>query len=144
MDKNFIVTELDLDEIGEYLEGILYDFIDTKLGGIASKHTDVSVEYVEYMDDNMRCFKDEFRSELHVEVQFNQYTYNNTKHGEQIESLDTQFEYKGRQPFYIDGKFVSMNVFEWISCCPIQKNEVIYGIGKDKLREMVDELVMTC
>jgi len=145
IDKNFIITELDLDELEVDLTERIEEFIEEKLGVLASRQTEVLVEYQEYMDEGMRCFKDEMRSELWVEVKFNQYTYKNEKISEpRTESLDIQFEYKGRQPFYIDGKFVSMNVFEWISCCPIQKTEVVYGVKKDDLREMIDDLIMTC
>jgi len=145
IDKSFIITELDLDELEVELTEKIEIFIEEKLGKLASKQTEVLVEYQEYMNDNMRCFKDEFRSELWASITFNKYTYKNEKMSEpRTESLDIQFDYKGRQPFYIDGKFVSMNVFEWISCCPIQKTEVVYGVKKDDLREMIDDLIMTC
>jgi len=145
IDKNFIITELDLDELEVDLTERIEEFIEEKLGALASRQTEVFVKYQEYMDEGMRCFKDEFRSELWVSITFNKYTYKNEKMNEpRIESLDIQFDYKGRQSFYIDGKFVSMNVFEWISCCPIQKTEVVYGVKKDDLEEMINDLIMNC
>ena len=145
LDKNFIVTELDFEDIELELTERLEIFIEDKLGKLASKQTEVLVEYQEYMDEDMKCFKDEFRCELCVEVIFNKYTYKNEKMTEpRSESYSIQFEYKGKQPFYIDGKFVSMNVFEWISCCPVQKIEVVYGVGKEELGEMIDDLIMDC
>jgi hypothetical protein len=146
IDKNFIVTELDTDEIEVALTEKLEGFILSKLGELASKQTNVCVEYQEYIDDNMRCFKDELRSELWIEVKFNQYKYkyNNIKHGEQVESIGAVFEYKGRKPFYINGKFVSMNVFEWIQGMVSQKSDVIYGVGKDELYDMIQDLIMDC
>ena len=144
-DKNFIITELDLDELEVDLTERIEEFIEEKLGVIASRQTEVSVEYQEYMDEGMRCFKDEIRCELWVEVKFTKYKYTlKQEYGEQIESIGAVFEYKGQKPFYIDGKFVSRSVFEWISCCPIQKTEVVYGVKKDDLREMIDDLIMTC
>jgi len=145
MDKSFIVSELDFEDLEIELAEKIEMFIEEKLGVIASRQTEVLVEYQEYMDEGMRCFKDEFRSELWVGITFNKYTYKNEKMSEpRTESLDIQFDYKGRQPFYIDGKFVSMNVFEWISCCPIHKTEVIYGVKKDDLEEMINDLIMDC
>jgi len=145
MDKSFIVSELGFEDLEIELTEKIEIFIEEKLGVLASRQTEVLVEYQEYMDEGMRCFKDEFRSELWVGITFNKYTYKNEKMSEpRTESLDIQFDYKGRQPFYIDGKFVSINVFEWISCCPIQKTEVIYGAKKDDLEEMINDLIMTC
>lgn len=145
LDKRFIVTELDFDDIEIELTEKIEAFIEEKLGVMASRQTEVNVEYVEFMDENMKCPKDEFRCELWVGITFNKYTYKNEKMDEpRTESIDIQFEYKGMQPFYIDGKFVSMSVFEWISCCPIQKTEVIYSVRKDDLLDMVEDLVMDC
>jgi|GEM_PF-2687659 len=144
MDKNFIVTELDLDGIEVDLTERIEAFIEEKLGMIASRQTEVTVEYQEYMDEGMKCFKDQLRSELWVDVKFNQYKYENIKHGEQVESIGAVFEYKGSKPFYIDGKFVSRNVFEWIQGMVSQKSDVIYGVKKDKLYDMIQDLIMDC
>jgi hypothetical protein len=134
IDKNFIVTELDFDELEVSLTEKLEQFIEEKLGMIASKQTEVSVEYQEYMDEGMRCFKDEMRCELFVEIKFNQYKYKHKpEHEERTESYGIVFEYKGRKPFYINGKFVT-----------IQKTEIIYGISKDELGDMFDDLIMDC
>ena len=144
IDKNFIITELDLDELEIDLQERIEEFIEDKLGAIASRQTEVFVEYQEYMDEGMRCFKDELRSELWIEVKFNQYKYENIKHGEQIETIGAVFEYKGKQPFYIDGKFVSRNVFEWIQGMVSQKSDVIYGVKKNELYDMIQDLIMDC
>jgi len=145
LDKRFIVTELDFEEIEVALTEKIEEFILLKLGTLASKQTDVLVEYQEYIDEGLRCFKDELRCELWVTVTFNQYKYmHKPEYGEHLESIGAIFEYKGKKPFYINGEFVSRNVFEWMQGMPIQKNEVIYGIGKDKLGEMFDDLITTC
>ena len=144
MDKSFIVSELDFDDLEIKLTEKIEIFIEEKLGVLASRQTEVLVEYVELFG-NTEETKYNIRCELWVGITFNKYTYKNDKMSEhRTESLDIQFEYKGRQPFYIDGKFVSMNVFEWISSCPIQKTEVVYGVKKDDLREMIDDLIMNC
>ena len=145
VDKNFIITELDLDELEVDLTERIEEFIEEKLGVLASRQTEVSVEYQEYMDEGMRCFKDEMRSELWVEVKFNQYKYKNEKLNEdRVESIGTVFEYKGQKPFYIDGKFVSRNLFEWIQGMVSQKSDVIYGVKKDELYNMIQDLIMDC
>ena len=145
MDKNFIITELDLDELEVDLTERIEIFIEEKLGALASRQTEVSVEYQEYMDEGMRCFKDEMRSELWIEVKFNQYKYKNDKLNEdRVESIGAVFEYKGSKPFYIDGKFVSRNVFEWIQGMVSQKSDVIYGVKKDELYNMIQDLIMDC
>lgn len=145
MEKCFIISELDFEELEVDFTERIEEFIEEKLGMIASRQTEVSVEYQEYIDEGMKCFKDEFRCELWIEVKFNQYTYKNEKMNEKrIESYNMQFEYKGRKPFYIDGKFVTMNVFEWVSCCPIQQTKILYGVKKDELGDMIDNLVMIC
>jgi hypothetical protein len=148
IDKNFIVTELEFEELEDVLENKLNEFIRTKFGELAFKQTNCSVNYQEYMDEGMKCFKDEFRCEIWIEVEFTQYTYKvKPKNGEEIERIESigmMLEYKGRQPFYIDGKFVSMNVFEWIQGCPIQKHEKIYGVKKDELYDLINDLVMDC
>jgi hypothetical protein len=143
-DKNFIITELDFDELEIELTERIQIFIEEKLGKMASKQTEVSVEYQEYMDEGMKCFKDELRCELWVEVKFNKYTYNNKIHGEQVESIGAIFEYKGNKPFYIDGKFESRHVFEWIQGMVSQKSDVIYGVKKDELYDMIQDLIMDC
>jgi len=145
IDKNFIITELDLDELEVDLTERIEIFIEEKLGALASRQTEVSVEYQEYMDEGMRCFKDEMRSELWIEVKFNQYKYKNDKLNEdRVESIGAVFEYKGSKPFYIDGKFVSRNVFEWIQGMVSQKSDVIYGVKKDELYNMIQDLIMDC
>ena len=97
------------------------------------------------MDEGMRCFKDEMRCELWVEVKFNHYKYKNEKLNEdRVESIGAVFEYKGSKPFHIDGKFVSRNVFEWIQGMVSQKSDVIYGIKKNELYDMIQDLIMDC
>ena len=145
IDKNFIITELDLDELEVDLTERIEEFIEEKLGMIAVRQTEVSVEYQEYMDEGMKCFKDELRSELWIEVKFNQYKYKNEKLNEdRVESIGAVFEYKGQKPFYIDGKFVSRNVFEWTQGMVSQKSDVIYGVKKDELYDMIQDLIMDC
>jgi len=145
MDKNFIITELDLDELEVDLTERIEEFIEEKLGALASRQTEVLVEYQEYMDEGMRCFKDKMRSELWVEVKFNQYKYKHKpEHEEREETIGAIFDYKGSKPFYIDGKFVSRNVFEWTQGMVSQKSDVIYGVKKDELYDMIQDLIMDC
>ena len=145
MDKCFIITDLDFEELEVDIAERIEEFIEEKLGAIASRQTEVSVEYQEYMDDNMKCPKDQFRCELWIDIKFNQYKYkHNPEHEERIESIGSIFEYKGRKPFYINGEFVSRHVFEWTTGMPIQKAKLIHGIGKDELSDMFDDLIMDC
>jgi hypothetical protein len=93
----------------------------------------------------MRCFKDELRAELWVQVNFLQYTYRNEKLNEdRVETLGCIFEYKGQKPFYIDGKFESRHVFEWIQGMISQKSDVIYGVKKNELYDMIQDFIMDC
>jgi hypothetical protein len=148
MDKNFIVTELDFDELETTLEDKLNEFIRNNFGELALEQTKCSVNYNEYIDEDMKCFKDTFRCEIWVEVEFTQYTYKvKPKDGEEIErteNIGMILEYKGRKPFCVDGKFVSMHVFEWIQGMIIQKHEKIYGINKNELYNMINDLIMDC
>ena len=144
IDKNFIVSKYDLEEIESYMEEKLHKFVVETFGIETSKNIKVKAEYVEYMDDNMRCFKDELRCELWLEVSFPQYNYLIKGHGVRNESISMMLEYKGSKPFYIDGKFESRNVFEWIQGGIIQKCESIYGIEKDEVYERFNDYMMDC
>ena len=144
IDKNFIVSEYDLDEIETIMEEKLHNFVVETFGEEISNNIKVKAEYIEYMDDNMRCFKDEFRCELWLEVSFPQYNYLIKDHGVRNESVGMMLEFKGSQPFYIDGKFESRNVFEWIQGGIIQKCEMIYGIGKDEVYDRFNEYMLDC
>jgi len=144
INKNFIVSEYDLEEIESAMEEKLHNFVIETFGEETSKNIKVKAEYVEYMDDNMRCFKDEFRCELWLGVSFPQYNYLIKGHGVRNESVGMVLEFKGGQVFYIDGKFESRNVFEWIQGMIIQKCEKIYGIGKDEVYEKFNEYMMDC
>jgi len=144
INKNFIVSEYDLDEIEAIMEEKLHKFAVDTFGEETSKNINVKAEYIEYIDDNMRCFKDEFRCELWLEVIFSQYNYLIKGHGVRNESVGMMLEFKGSQPFYIDGKFVSRNVFEWIQGMIIQKCEMIYGVEKNEVYEKFNEYMMDC
>jgi len=144
INKSFIVSEYDLDKIESIMEEKLHNFAVDTFGEEISKNIKVKAEYIEYMDDNMRCFKDEFRCELWLEIIFLQYNYLVKGHGVRNESIGMMLEFKGSQPFYIDGKFVSGNVFEWIQGGIIQKCEMIYGIGKDEVYERFNDYMMDC
>lgn len=143
-DKNFIITKYDLEEIETVMEEELNDFIISVFGEEVSKNIETKAEYVEYMDENMKCFKDEFRCELWLEINFPQYSYLVKQHGVRNESVGIILEYVGSQPFYIDGKFESRNVFKWIQGSPIQKYEKIYGIDKEEIYERFNEYIMDC
>jgi hypothetical protein len=92
----------------------------------------------------MRCFKDSLRYELWLEVCFPQYNYLVKGHGVRNESVGIMLEFKGSKPFYIDGKFESRNVFEWMQGMPIQRCEKIYGIDKEELYRRFNDYVMDC
>jgi len=142
--KSFIVSEFDLDEIETDMEEKLHKFAVDTFGEETSKNINVKAEYLEYQDDGMRCFKDEFRCELWLEVSFPQYNYLIKGHGVRNESIRMMLEFKGSQVFYIDGKFESRNVFEWIQGGIIQKCEKIYGFGKDEIYKKFNEYMMDC
>jgi len=146
IDKNFIVTECGLDEIEEVMQIRLNDFAKANFDFYKEPFTDIEIkaEYSEYSDENMRCFKDELRCELCLSVIFHEYTYENKAYGEQAESIGIILEYKGIQPFYINGKFDSMNVFEWIQGMPIQKHDKIYGIDKNELYKEFNVCMLDC
>ena len=144
INKNFIVSEYDLDEIEAIMEEKLHKFVVETFGEENYKNIKVKAEYIEYMDDNMRCFKDEFRCELWLEVIFSQYNYLIKGHGVRNESISMMLEYNGSKPFYIDGKFESRNVFEWIQGGIIQKCESIYGIDKEDVYEKFNDYMMDC
>ena len=144
IDKSFIMSEYDLEEIESFMEEKLHKFAVDTFGLEISKNIKVKAEYIEYMDEYMRCFKDELRCELWLEVSFPQYNYLNKGYGVREESVSMMLEYKGSKPFYIDNKFESRNVFEWIQGGIIQKCESIYGIGKDELYEMFNDYMMDC
>jgi len=143
-DKNFIITECDLDEIETFMEEKLSNFIIKLFGKETSENIDVKAEYIEYINEDMKCFKDEFRCELWLEVIFPQYSYLIKDHGVRNESVGMVLEFKGFQPFYINGKFESRNVFEWIQGMPIQKCEKIYGVCKDELYDRFNEYILDC
>jgi len=142
--KNFIVSEYDLEEIESYMEEKLHSFVVETFGEETSKHIKVKAEYIEYQDDDMRCFKDELRCELWLEVSFPQYNYLIKGNGVRNESIGMMLEFKGSKVFYIDGKFQSRNVFEWIQGGIIQKCDKIYGYGKDEVYEKFNEYMMDC
>jgi len=144
IDKKFIVSEYDLEEIETVMEEKLHKFAVDTFGIETSKNIKVKAEYVEYIDEDVKCFKDTFRCELWLEVIFPQYNYLIKEHGVRNESISMMLEYNGSKPFYIDGKFESRNVFEWIQGGIIQKCESIYGIGKEEVYEKFNDYMMDC
>lgn len=142
--KNFIVTEYNLEEIETVMEEKLNNFVVETFGNKSFKNIKVKAEYVEYINEDIKCFKDELRCELWLEISFPQYSYLIKKHGVRNESVGIMLEFKGSQPFYIDGRFESRNVFEWVQGCPIQKCENIYGVGKDEVYNRFNDYVMDC
>lgn len=143
-DKNFIITEYDLEEIETVLEEKLSNFIIDTFGKEKSKDINFKAEYVEYINENMRCFIDELRCELWLEIIFSQYSYITKNHGTRNESVSIILEFTGSQPFYINEKFERRNVFKWIQGSPIQKHEKIYGIDRDEVYERFNEYMMDC
>jgi hypothetical protein len=143
-DKNFLITKYNLDEIETIMEEKLNNFIIDTFGKDVVDNIKTKAEYVEYMDEDMKCFKDELRCELWLEITFPQYSYLIKEHGIHNESVGMILEFKGSQPFYIDGRFESRNVFEWIQGMPIQKCEKIYGINKDELYDRFNEYILDC
>ena len=51
---------------------------------------------------------------------------------------------KGFQPFNINGKFVSKQVFELKSFIGVQSNELIYELTKEKVNTEFKNVVLTC
>lgn len=81
---------------------------------------------------------------IDIKIAFNEYRYYNKVHGECVETIWMMLEDKGLKPFYIDGKFVSLHVFECTQAMPIQKTDMIYGIHKDKIYEDFSDYILTC
>lgn len=134
MDKRFIIADEYID-----FEEKIKEFILINFGELALRNIDIEVDFDTYEYDN-----EVLVDELRLEITFNQYKYLDELNREHLESIMLVFEDKGSQPFYIDGKFVAMNVFEWSQGGLIQKHQNIYGINKDSLYESFEDFMMTC
>lgn len=134
MDKRFIIAD-------EYInfEEKIKEFILNTFGEIAIRNIDVEVDFGTYEYDSGILV-----DELRLGIVFNQYKYLDNLKNEHTESLMLVFEYKGSQPFYINGKFVVLEVYEYSAGYPIQKNNKIYGINKDVIYERFEDFMMTC
>lgn len=145
MDKSFIITELEYEELETSLKKKIDNFLLEKFGEFAFKQCSTDVDCDEYFYEDRRCSKDQFSCELHIEVKFTPYKYKTDKlQEERIESFYAVFEHKGKKPFYIGGKFVSLNVFEWIMGSTFQKHDKIFGVTKDEMYNLINDLIMDC
>lgn len=129
--QNFLIAE----EIN--LEQLCDDFIKQTFGGNENITYDVS-----YYEENL--FTPDYRLEIYAEIIFNSYKYVNGLGDERNETICVVFEDKGLKPFYIDGEFKTMEVYEAHTWCPIQKHDFIYGIEKEKLANMFYDFITTC
>lgn len=138
-DKNFLIVdgnksyEILEQEVKEKVIGFLKD----TFGEVVLRK--VSVEVYSYIKEEPI-----WTDMLDIKIEFNEYKYFNGVHGKCAETIWLILENKGLKPFYIDGQFVSFQVFEWIQGMPIQKAETIYGIHKDKIYEDVNNYILTC
>lgn len=134
VDKRFIIVDEDFD-----FEEKIEEFILKTFGELALRNIDIEVDYGTYEYNNGLLV-----DELRLEIIFKQYKYLNGKNEECTESILLGFEHKGSQPFYIDGKFVALDVYEWCFGGLIQKNNKIYGIDKDFIYNSFNDFIMTC
>lgn len=135
MNTSFLI----IDEENVDLEEKVHKFIIKKFG---EKLLDKIL--IDIYTDEEDIGTPDYTEYLTIEIKFKEYTYNNKAYGKQIESVGMVLENKGLQPFYIDGKFVTLNVYEWIQGNIIQKHDTIYGFNKDEISDEFTDFILTC
>lgn len=138
-DKNFLIIDgnKSYEMLEEELKEKVVGFLRDTFGEVVLRK--ISVEVYSYIEEDPI-----WTDMLDIKIEFNEYTYFNKVHGECVETIWMTLEDKGLKPFYVDGRFVTLQVFEWIQGMPIQKTEMIYGIHKDKIYEDVNNYILTC
>ena len=132
--QNFLITEeADFETMCEQF--IVNTFGKEKLNNGIS----VSVDYWE--ED---IFTRNYVQSIFVEIVFDNYKYINGLNEERAETIGVCFEDRNLQPFYIDGKFVTMEVYEAVSWHPLQKHDNVYGWDKEIIQEMFYDYITTC
>lgn len=137
IDKSFLIIDENEDEIEVTLEEKAFEFLQHTFGEIISNK--ISVEAYSYISEEPT-----WRDMMDIKINFEDYKYFNKVHGECVETIWMTLEDKGLKPFYIDGKFISLRVFEWVEAIPIQKAEFVYGIHKDKIYKNFGNFILTC
>lgn len=138
-DKNFLIIDgnKSYEMLEEELKEKVVDFLKDIFGEVVLRK--ISVEVYSYIKEEPIL-----TDMLNIKIEFNEYTYFNRVHGECVETIWIVLESKGLKPFYIDGKFVSFHVFEWIEAITIQDTDNVYGIHKDKIYEDFSNYILTC
>ena len=133
-DKMFLI----FDESKVDLEGKIFEFIKQKFGELFFDKIAITVSETESQEENNLDY------DLNIGLRFDEFTYQNKAYGECTESIILTLENKGLQPFYIGGKFVSLNVFGWIQGSPIQQHNEIYGFSKKEIYDEFTDYMLTC
>jgi hypothetical protein len=131
---NFLVTEdfdFDFEEVcNKFIRDTFPNHVD-----------DISVR-ISYSDNDM--FTPMYKESVFVQIMFNQYSWVNNLGNERTESVGIDLQNNGLKPFYIDGKFKTMDVYEVCSLYPIQKNDTIYGMEKQLIMDMFEAYIANC
>jgi len=136
--RNFLVTEeADFEANFEAMceQFIIETFGEDKL------NNGISVS-VNYWDKDM--FTRNYTQSILVEIVFYSYKWVNGLNEERNETIGVCFENKNLQPFYIDGKFKTMEVYQCVSCHPLQKHDNVYGFEKEVIQNMFYDYITTC
>jgi hypothetical protein len=133
--KRFLILdEGDFEDLEQRVE----NFVVKTFGKPILDKVEIKVEAYETELNNV------FIDEVTIKLSFKEFPYINKVHGVLHESISMTLESKGYQPFYIDGKFVSMIVCEWVQGGLIQHQKEIYGVDTNKLYEMFNDFMLTC
>lgn len=135
VDKNFLIISENENNIT--LEQKVAEFVKNTFGELGLDKISIEI---------YRCIlqRDMWKEGMDIKIEFNDFKYFDKAYGECVETIWLKLEEKGLQPFYIDGKFQSLRVFERISGMPIQKTDIIYGVHKDKLYDDFNNYILTC
>ncbi|HEY5587729.1 MAG TPA: hypothetical protein VIK86_02100 [Candidatus Paceibacterota bacterium] len=138
-ENNHSKTFLIIDEDKVDLEEKVQEFIISKFGEDMLDKTFINIEYSE--ED---LGTPDYKEYITIQLFFNEYKYANKVYGEQIESVGLILENKGLQPFYIDGKFITLTVYEYNTGLLIQKADIVYGFKKYEISNDFAEFILTC
>lgn len=137
LDKQFLIIDEKENDIEGTLEQRVIEFIKLTFG-------ELLLDKISFEIDSYILREPLWTDGMNIKINFNDFKYFNKVHGECVESIWMTLEDKGLKPFYIDGKFISLLVFEWVEAIPIQKAEFVYGIHKDKIYKDFGNFILTC
>lgn len=140
--KTFLILDLDyviednIPELEEKIrEFIIKTFSETNVKNITSK----AQIFFDEEDENITEDSTEF---LKLEMEFTE--YKRSKFTDIPESMSIFLKSRGLQPFYINGKFVALEVFEFVNGLPLQDYKEVYEIDKDTLYDEFENYMLTC